>query len=570
MADISTELQAIQEAVYGEEVRSAIVDALEAMNEIDEDAEAYAVGTRGGTAVPSTDPAYQNNAKYWAEQAADSAATLVTDTTLSHSGEAADSATVGGRFALITEETSNLWRDGDVDITSSGGFKQFALSNPLPAGTYTFTMSCKTQYTGTPAVVLYSSGTSFSNDNRITTIYMKRNGRASRVVTSSVDIKGIRFYSGNDASSSSGKTATYSFIQVDEGQTATPYVSGFSAVDSTARAGDLYATGDTTNRAEEIKTRLEVYGFCHLTAGDYYVTEIAMPDNTKLYGDGRSTRIILLGDSTTEGHTIRLGDRCTVESLTIAGSVENIELPEPGEEVSRNGILFNGKGRLGSVITGCWIYGFSGGGIRMAATGYGTNGCRITNCQITNCFTGIWIPRFSEYNKISNCIINLCYYGFIDNGGNNVISNCGFDSNNVGIYIFDTGSSTNNTHGSFSNCTINHSYSADARPNGVAIRMAGSSGNELQGGMVFNGCQIWYGGVELTTSFGVAFIGCNFGTTTPITITGGNALLFSSCLFRSASDSPITVTGSSERTIKFIHCYARSSGSQIGGDYAEP
>ena len=32
-----------------------------------QDAESYAVGTRGGTAVPSTDPAYHNNAKYYAD-----------------------------------------------------------------------------------------------------------------------------------------------------------------------------------------------------------------------------------------------------------------------------------------------------------------------------------------------------------------------------------------------------------------------------------------------------------------------------------------------------------------------
>lgn len=34
------------------------------------DSEAWAAGTRNGQAVPSTDPAYENNAKYWAQQAA--------------------------------------------------------------------------------------------------------------------------------------------------------------------------------------------------------------------------------------------------------------------------------------------------------------------------------------------------------------------------------------------------------------------------------------------------------------------------------------------------------------------
>ena len=39
-----------------------------------EDSEAYAIGTRDGTAVGGTDPAYHNNAKYYSEQAASAGA----------------------------------------------------------------------------------------------------------------------------------------------------------------------------------------------------------------------------------------------------------------------------------------------------------------------------------------------------------------------------------------------------------------------------------------------------------------------------------------------------------------
>ena len=42
-------------------------EALEGFEQDTSDAEAYAVGTRGGTAVASDDPAYHNNAKYYAE-----------------------------------------------------------------------------------------------------------------------------------------------------------------------------------------------------------------------------------------------------------------------------------------------------------------------------------------------------------------------------------------------------------------------------------------------------------------------------------------------------------------------
>lgn len=45
-----------------------------------EDSEAWAVGTRSGVPVPATDPTYNNNAKYWAEQAPSNSLATLTDT----------------------------------------------------------------------------------------------------------------------------------------------------------------------------------------------------------------------------------------------------------------------------------------------------------------------------------------------------------------------------------------------------------------------------------------------------------------------------------------------------------
>ena len=56
------------------EMRQIAADALQDAQDADasaQDAEAWAVGQRGGVDVPSTDPAYENNAKYWAGQAED-------------------------------------------------------------------------------------------------------------------------------------------------------------------------------------------------------------------------------------------------------------------------------------------------------------------------------------------------------------------------------------------------------------------------------------------------------------------------------------------------------------------
>ena len=63
------------------------------------DAEAYAIGKRGGTDVGSTDPAYHNNAKYYAEQAAlivDDVEQVMTPTTIGPTALATFDASVAG------------------------------------------------------------------------------------------------------------------------------------------------------------------------------------------------------------------------------------------------------------------------------------------------------------------------------------------------------------------------------------------------------------------------------------------------------------------------------------------
>ena len=62
------------------------------------DSEAYAVGKRGGTDVPSTDPAYHNNSKYYSEQASTSASNAS-----SSAGLAAQSATSAHDDMLTTD-----------------------------------------------------------------------------------------------------------------------------------------------------------------------------------------------------------------------------------------------------------------------------------------------------------------------------------------------------------------------------------------------------------------------------------------------------------------------------------
>ena len=59
-----TDLPLIEEAA---EMIAQVPSIINQMEGLSEDAEAWAVGTRNGVAVPNTDPAYHNNAKYYGD-----------------------------------------------------------------------------------------------------------------------------------------------------------------------------------------------------------------------------------------------------------------------------------------------------------------------------------------------------------------------------------------------------------------------------------------------------------------------------------------------------------------------
>lgn len=83
------------------------------------DAEAWADGTRNGTPVTSGDPAYQNNAKYYKEQAQQIAGASIgglSDVTITTPTEGQ---------VLTYDATNNIW------INSNGGIAQTASGNPI-------------------------------------------------------------------------------------------------------------------------------------------------------------------------------------------------------------------------------------------------------------------------------------------------------------------------------------------------------------------------------------------------------------------------------------------------------
>lgn len=324
----------------------------------------------------------------------------------------------------------------------------------------------------------------------------------------------------------------------------------------------LYPTGDQSDRSADIMTTLKSFGKCVLAKGEYIVNDMQMPSYTTLEGCGRST--ILRPPTGATGAVIKLERGCAVKDLKIIGlSGESYE-PDQSTIGVNHGISANGisgsdyTDRLRLIIEAVEIAGFDGAGIYLYNTGGNINdGASICDCCVHNCEVGLY-TKSSEYHRVSNSSFTACYYGTFNDGSNNVFSNCGFNGCAIGAYLENVdGTVGNHAAGTFSSCTFHHSHS-------TAIKIEGAGDNYVSQGEIFIGCEIGFGSVEITNGQGIHFSSCSFFNSVPISISdeGTNPthtfVLFSSCLFRNATENPITKTGTA--TVLFENCHLRSTG----------
>jgi hypothetical protein len=307
---------------------------------------------------------------------------------------------------------------------------------------------------------------------------------------------------------------------------------------------------------------LNTTGACHLGPGKFVVTGVSVPDYSALIGSGDRT-VIVLADSVTTGYAVKLNNFSTVYGLRInGGSTAQGTSSSVG---TRHGILFEGTKQSGqtggttkkkSKIDKCTINNFSGGGITLTGTGVDLDSnLLISDCFVDHCGAGLYIPYYSEFHRISNCAFTYNYYGCVDNGGNNNFVNCDFSGNKIGILIDNsTDQSPNVAHGSFSNCSVNHSYSDAGTINeGTAIKLLKANLGEI-----FTGMQIFYGAVVIDDCVGIRFVGANVGSKVPITITDSTVVTFSDCTFKeSPTHADSTFTQSNNTVLKFTDCYLR-------------
>ena len=322
---------------------------------------------------------------------------------------------------------------------------------------------------------------------------------------------------------------------------------------------------DITDMSAPIMEMLNQTGYCHLTAGIYYIRNgIVMPEGATLEGCGNDTVIRLL-DDVEEGYCVRISQSNTVRNIRFSGGDSEPDISS--EEIgNRNGLIFvaNRDGKeeplpevITSIVNSCWFDNFEGSAIYGHNSGGGLRDALIvSDCVIHHCVAGINLDYFTEYHKFSNDIIHHCHYACINNGGNNVFVGCTFHGT-IGFLIDNSNDDKYNSgHGSAIGCTFNHIDNwnhPDTLGGGIAIGVYNTPFT-----FCFEGCQIWYGSVAIESSRGIYFDGCTFGGNNPrIHVSDSSTAFFSDCVFHRSPDLDV-----GDLTV-FSGCHLDADGEEI-------
>ena len=299
------------------------------------------------------------------------------------------------------------------------------------------------------------------------------------------------------------------------------------------------------NIVETIEAVLNKYGIAVLGKGTYELNRaINMPDGSMIKGAGEATVI----KAATGADAIVAGASCTIENVEIHSDAGNTQSPGTSAGIRVSGNYDTPPLKYNIKISNVTIDGFSLAGIYGTKTGtWVGDSISAINCTIFHCYAGIFLEDYSEFGRFTNIMCRDNYIGLYNKSGNNVFENCSFSNNTVGVYLVgdDGDNSRNNGHGTLVGCTINHSNDN----NGFAVICRGISNN----GFVFNGCQVWYGKIQVEQSSGIIFDGCMFGaynTNTEIINHTANDLFLMNCLFKVGA----TFSGSGGET-HTVNCF---------------
>lgn len=320
----------------------------------------------------------------------------------------------------------------------------------------------------------------------------------------------------------------------------------------------LASSGTTADRTNDIVTMLSTNKVCHLGPGSFYVKNLVMPDNTRLYGCGKGTRITLINSNDAE-YAVKMGSGCSISDLWLYG--QDSEPTSESEIGTRCGILWQGtvtgnnsvSAPEKGIVSNVWISSFAGCGIKCENTFTAIyRNMDMVNSYIWNCGIGINTSE-AEFNKFTNIIATTNKIGCVNNGGNNTFIACDFSGSKTIGFLMDngTGIHENNSHGSAIGCVFNHI----ASNTGIGVKAVGCNN-----GFVFDGCQFFFSQIYIEDSDGIVVCNSNFGATNVvITVTSDcGVVLFSGNMHQAQPGKTIA-----NQKTHFSNCYVRDTGAVV-------
>lgn len=272
-------------------------------------------------------------------------------------------------------------------------------------------------------------------------------------------------------------------------------------------SGDLYAASygivpgnvDMEAMKELLSLASEEGRTIRFDSGTYvFPSTIELLSNTSIIGSANT--VFTLSQSSSSSILVKIGtgvDNVYLSHLILMGS----ETALPATQGSKTGLHISRAIRVNIEnveICGFDNYGFYAEQMSSNNAGEFYKMLQITNCRFYNNYFGMCLGPRCEYTQVINCVFGSNNTGCLNQGGNNSYVSCIFNKNQIGFRM-DSKNLSNPAHGGCNGCAFNH--------NSKAIVV-----NDCTIGWIFNGCQIFYGTVDLNKSSGVVFNSCIFGS----------------------------------------------------------
>ena len=319
------------------------------------------------------------------------------------------------------------------------------------------------------------------------------------------------------------RTAGDRSVGMDKDDVATLIGAGGGGGGSTYREGanvmDYGAAGDgTTDDRAAFVSALAASNVIYIPSGSYLIaSEITLADNKIIVGDG-ATSII---KPPTNGVAFVFGNRNQLSNIHIQGYGKAVNTSR-GVEID-GGV--SGDASNEHVIENCFFTDLSNDGVNVTRTQYATHstGSSFTNNKFINCNQGLVFETQAEYNTITGGAMSNCDVGVLVRGGNNTFSSVNISRNAVGV---DLVSGTNDGHGMFSACNINHNTTANLRVTNIL------------NGFTFDACNFYDGSILLSSSSDLKFENIIIGDGSVLTESGCARSYINGVLF----DGDVTIT----------------------------